>query len=258
LNRDPLIQVHEYSPGTWILRQNMCVHYEAPFLYLLVGDQRAFLQDTGATSDVDRFPLRTTVDQLISKWPSSYGRKSFELVVTHSHGHGDHTAADPQFSDRPDTTLVPAGVSSVREFFGIESWPDDIVTFDLGGRELDIIPLPGHISDHIAVFDRQTGILLTGDTLYPGNLYIQNWQHFKESIRRLVDFAQTRTISHVLGTHIEMTNRAGIAFDFQSTYHPEEHELQLSVDHLSELDRALASMGEDPVLEVHDDFVIVP
>ena len=32
-----------------ILRQNMSVHYEAPFLYLLLGNDQAVLVDSGAT-----------------------------------------------------------------------------------------------------------------------------------------------------------------------------------------------------------------
>jgi hydroxyacylglutathione hydrolase len=43
-------------------------------------------------------------------------------------------------------------------------------------------------SDHIAIFDERTGILLTGDTVYPGNLYIRNWETYKASIRRLASF----------------------------------------------------------------------
>jgi hydroxyacylglutathione hydrolase len=35
-DRDPEIQVHHYDEHTVILRQNMSVHYEAPFLYLLL------------------------------------------------------------------------------------------------------------------------------------------------------------------------------------------------------------------------------
>ena len=258
LNQDPLIQIHQYGPDTFILRQNMCVHFEAPFLYLLFGDEKVFLQDTGATSAADRFPLRTTVDRLIAKWLLDHGRASIELIVTHSHGHGDHVAADGQFADRPDTTIVPLGTAAVSDFFGITTWPEEIVHFDLAGRMLDIIPLPGHIADHIAVFDHQTGILLTGDTLYSGNLYVQDWASYKASIKRLVDYSRIHRISHVLGTHIEMTNCAGVAYDFQSTYHPGEHELQLSVEHLYELHRALTTMGDDPTQQIHDDFVIVP
>ncbi|MGW0772629.1 hypothetical protein ACWD01_03015 [Streptomyces sp. NPDC002835] len=37
----PAIQVHSYSEHTLILRQNKSVHFEAPFLFLLFGNDRA-------------------------------------------------------------------------------------------------------------------------------------------------------------------------------------------------------------------------
>ena len=47
----PPIQVHAADPHTFILRQSKSVHYEAPFLYLFCGNERALLLDTGATSN---------------------------------------------------------------------------------------------------------------------------------------------------------------------------------------------------------------
>jgi hypothetical protein len=57
-NTDPDIQVHAYDEHTYILRQNMAVHYEAPFMFLLLGRSAALLPDTGATADPRFFPLR--------------------------------------------------------------------------------------------------------------------------------------------------------------------------------------------------------
>ena len=44
-DRDPLIQVHAYDDRTVVLRQSMAVHFEAPFLFLLFGAERALLLD---------------------------------------------------------------------------------------------------------------------------------------------------------------------------------------------------------------------
>ena len=64
-NTDPDIQVHACDEHTYILRQNMAVHYEAPFMFLLFGASRALLLDTGATANPQFFPLRRTVDSII-------------------------------------------------------------------------------------------------------------------------------------------------------------------------------------------------
>ena len=63
--------------------------------------------------------------------------------------------------------MVGLSSTAVASFFGISAWPTEIVEYDLGGRIIDVIPIPGHQSAHIALYDRQTGLLLTGDTLYP-------------------------------------------------------------------------------------------
>jgi glyoxylase-like metal-dependent hydrolase (beta-lactamase superfamily II) len=108
-NTDPDIQVHAYDEHTYILRQNMAVSYEAPFMFLLFGRSRALLLDTGATADARYFPLRRTVDSIIARWSDTHARSdNYGLLVLHTHSHTDHTAADEQFLDRPNTVLVGA------------------------------------------------------------------------------------------------------------------------------------------------------
>ena len=89
---DPKIQVHRYDAHTFILRQSKTVSFEAPFLFLLFGNERALLLDTGATADPELFPLRETVDALLAQWLDQHPRPGYELVVAHTHGHGDHVA----------------------------------------------------------------------------------------------------------------------------------------------------------------------
>src|SRR5580698_754517 len=71
---EPRIQVHRYDEHTAILRQSKSVNYEAPFLFLLFGNERALLLDTGATADPQKFPLRETVDVLIAAWLAKHPR----------------------------------------------------------------------------------------------------------------------------------------------------------------------------------------
>src|SRR5580693_2590664 len=108
-NTDPDIQVHACDEHTYILRQNKAVHYEAPFLFLLFGSSRAVLLDTGATASPEFFPLRRTVDAIIEYWLAVHPRSDdYQLLVLHTHSHGDHTAADGQFAGRPDTEVIGA------------------------------------------------------------------------------------------------------------------------------------------------------
>jgi hypothetical protein len=154
--------------------------------------------------------------------------------------------------------VVGTSVNSVQTFFGITNWPTQIVSYDLGGRIVDVIPIPGHETAHIAFYDRNTKLLLTGDTLYPGRLYISDFPTYLQSIERLVDFTSVNEVSYVLGTHIEMSAVPGEQFPIGSTFHPNEHVLQLSRDHLLELLDGLLGMQGAPHIETHDDFVIWP
>src|SRR5579862_7594333 len=43
-NPQPPLQVHQYNARTFILRENLCTTFEAPFMYLLVGSTKALLR----------------------------------------------------------------------------------------------------------------------------------------------------------------------------------------------------------------------
>jgi len=235
-------QIHEYNPDFVILRESGCVHAEKPFLYMLFGRDRVILFDTGAGSNTDPTTGRVPnvvgiVNLVINQWLARNHRQSIDLVVTHLHSHFDHIWGDSQFAGRANTSFVPPGsVPALQAFFGIRHWPRDIVAFDLGQRVVDIIPIPGHDETHIAAYDRQTGVLLTGDTLYPGRIYINvpDPDVFADSVERLVDFTSTRLVTHVLGTHIE---QRGSYLDYPIGTHfaPDETPLQLGRAHLLEL-----------------------
>jgi len=188
--RDPKIQVHHYDEHTVILRQSKSVHYEAPFLYLLFGNDKALLLDTGATVDPAQFPLRETVDRLLADWLGQHPREHYELIVAHTHGHADHVAGDGQFADRPDTTVVGREVDAVQAFFGFVSWPDQIVALDLGGRVLEVTGSPGHHRAAITIYDPWSGFLLTGDTVLPARLYVEDHALFRASVDRMTEIAR--------------------------------------------------------------------
>jgi hydroxyacylglutathione hydrolase len=254
---EPVIQVHRYDEHTVILRQSKSVHYEAPFLFLLFGNERALLLDTGATADPGRFPLRETVDGLVTGWLDQYPRKGYELVVAHTHGHGDHVAADGQFAGRAGTTVVPKDVDAVRSFFGFgDGWPERTVAFDLGGRVLEVLGSPGHQEAAITVYDPWTGLLLTGDTVYPGRLYVSDSDAFRATMDRLVEFAATRPVTHVLGCHIEMTGRPGRDFPLGAVYQPGEPALQMTPAQLAAVRDAAVKVTGQRGVRRFGDFII--
>src|SRR5262245_2757454 len=220
-NPQPPIQVHQYNPQTFILRESLCATYEAPFIYLLIGKTKALLIDTGAVPDAKTMPLAQTVR---SSLPN--GGSRLPLLVVHTHGHLDQRSGDDQFRTLPDVEVVPTDLDSVKSRFGIADWPNGIGQIDLGDRVIDVIPTPGHYSSHVAYYDRQTGLFFSGDFLLPGRLLIEDTDADLASARRVAEFVEQHPITYVLGAHIEL-DESGKTF-WGSRYHPNERKLQLT------------------------------
>ena len=101
-------------------------------------------------------------------------------------------------------------------------------------------------------------LLLTGDTFYPGRLYVNDWGAFKKSIARLHDFAIHRQVEYILGNHIEMSMSAEVDYPTGSTYHPEEQRLPLTVEELGELNASLKTTTDQPERMVFRKFIVSP
>jgi hydroxyacylglutathione hydrolase len=252
--RKPKFQIDRYNDDFYILRESGCSNTEKPFLFLLFGRQKAFLLDTGA----GQTEIAGVVQGLIGDWLKHRSRESIDLVVAHTHAHLDHIAGDAQLKMLPHTIVIEPNRTAVQGFFGIRNWPADIVTFDLGDRVLDVIPIPGHEPSSIAIYDRQTGVLFTGDTLYPGRLYVRNEAAFFASIQRLVDFTQGKIVAHILGNHIEQRRTPFLDYAADTLYQPDEHALELGRAHLIELNEALKTMYGRVARMAMRDFTVYP
>jgi glyoxylase-like metal-dependent hydrolase (beta-lactamase superfamily II) len=255
-------QVHEYNEDFYILRESGCINAEKPFLYLMFGDKKALLEDTGVASAADKsvIPTAPVVMDLMDKWAKRKHHAPVSLVVIHSHSHGDHTAADGQFQQMPGVEFIAATPAEIQKAAGIATWPTGLGQIDLGNRIVDVIPIPGHDVASIALYDRPTGNLMTGDSLYPGRLYVPEAQipTYAASAQRLVDFVRLHPIAHVLGTHIEEGSQPYFDYPQGTTYQPKEHVLELSRAHVFELAEAFRKMDGKPIRMVYPDFAVIP
>ena len=234
----PPLQVHQYEPQTYILRQNLCLSPEGNFLFLLIGDQKALLIDTGAIADAAKMPVAKTVLGLLPQ----RGDAKLPLLVVHTHSHTDHRDGDVQFAGLPGVQVAPFDVDGVKKFFNLPAWPEGQAQIDLGGRTVDVIPSPGHNRAHVVYYDERTGLLLTGDFFLPGRLLVEDKMADLASAARVIDFVKTRPVTWVLGTHIEV-NQNWQLYDLGASYHPDEHVLQLTKDDLLTLPATLAAFN---------------
>jgi len=233
-NPQPPLQVHRYNAQTLILRESLCATYEGPFLYLLLGSQRALLIDTGAVSDAREMPLAQTVRALLPQ-------PGFPLTVVHTHGHLDHRSGDAQFGGDSRTQVVGTTLEEVTRHFHFGDWPNGTAQIELGERIVDVLPTPGHYPSELSYYDRQTGLFFSGDFLLPGRLLIADKSADLASARRVVRFVSDQPVTHVLGGHIEL-DKAGNTF-LGDHYHPDERPLQLSKDQLLQLPAIVESFN---------------
>lgn len=254
-NTDVRIQVHRYNEHTYILRQNPAVHWEAPFMYLLMGDKRAVLLDTGATAEADYFPLRNVVDQVLTRWQQANKLEDLELIVMPMGAAASQTAGQEQFSDRINTQIIAADDAARKVVLGA-NWPAT-GTLDLGGRVLEVIATPGIDAQALTVHDPWAKILFTGNTFYPGRLVIRDFMAYLDSMQRLVDLSRDNDIHQIWGGRIEMTAEPGLDFMLRSNYRPNERQLQLSTDALTDALNIVRLINGDKGIHIHDDFIVM-
>lgn len=253
---EPAFHVQNVDRNTIAIRQSLRTTFEAPFLYLLFGEDRALLIDTG----VEGSDLRTEIDRHISAWAAAHNRAEPELIVMHTHSHRDHRGGDSALANRPNTVIVGLEVDEIQDFFGIEDWPSSIGSIDLGNRVLEIVPTPGHTDDHVVIFDQTIKALFTGDMIYPGRLYFQceKARVYEASINRLADFTDDNEVRWLLGAHIEMKADPGQTFRQQNTSRRGEHLLEMPTSTIEEIKGALTAQGGKYVVDTFDDFVLFP
>ncbi|MEC9192671.1 MAG: MBL fold metallo-hydrolase [Pseudomonadota bacterium] len=249
-NTDVRIQVHRYNEHTYILRQNPAIHWEAPFMYLLMGNERAVLLDTGATEEEELFPLRETVDKVLRRWSSAQNVEMPELLVLPLGSDQSQTAALAQFANKPYATVIAPGSGERASLVTQQQ-------LDLGGRVLSVIPTPGLDASSITLYDPWGDLLLTGNAFYPGRLVIRDFQAYRNSLSSLVQFMYEESVSYVFGGRIEMTNRPGLDHRLRSNYRPGEHSLQLEPQLLETALQAVNLINGETDIRILDDFILM-
>ncbi len=184
-SNDSWFEVYRLAPAVFAIYEPH--QSEETISYLILGKNRALLFDTGMGIG----DLRRVVA----------GLTSLPVVVLNSHTHNDHVGDNWQFSTiyGVDTAFTRRNALGSRAAAQAEIAPGEIcgalppgfdphayVTrpwhittlvhdgerIDLGGRTLEVIATPGHTPDALSLFDRAHGLLFTGDTYYPGPIWL--------------------------------------------------------------------------------------
>src|SRR5262249_11145259 len=154
---------------------------------LIVGTKQALLFDTGLGIG----DMRGAVRRLTAR----------PVVVLNSHTHNDHVGGNWQFQFvyGRDTDFTRKNARGSRQDaqqeiargevcgdlpkkfsakgYATKPWKisrfiGDGFRINLGGRTVEVIATPGHTPDAVCLVDRAGGLLFTGDTYYPGTIWL--------------------------------------------------------------------------------------
>ena len=197
-------EVYEVDSDVWAIYEPF--QWQEVISYLIIGANTALLFDSGnGIGDI-----KAIVDQLTDK----------PIQVLNSHSHFDHIGGNYQFENvlSPSTKFsianskgdesqsvkmeasadalckdLPAGVTEDNhhiEPYSITAQVSDGDIIDLGDRKLEVLFIPGHTDDSVALLDRDAGLLWTGDSFYEGPIWLffpeTDLAAYEQSLARLV------------------------------------------------------------------------
>ncbi len=145
--------------------------------FLLCGTERAALVDTG----MNRPDARAIAESLTD----------LPLILINTHADPDHISGNGAFES---FYMSPAEEENYRAHHGtgtlIPVREGDVI--DLGGRPLRVIDLPGHTPGSIAILDAAKRILISGDSIQDGRIFMfgtrRDLGRYIESLERLADY----------------------------------------------------------------------
>lgn len=222
---DDWFQVYESGEDVYSIVEPF--HAQGTISHLILGRDRALLFDTG----MGLLPLRPVVERITD----------LPVVVINSHTHYDHVGGNAEFDtvlavDTEYTRANMAGFSTDRLAgdFGTDAfchgpprhadvstmhtrpwqataWISDGSVIDLGGRTLEVLHVPGHTPDAVALLDERHRMLFTGDTFYDDEIWLvvpeTDLDTYETSLRRLV--ARETEVDYLLGAHTSARVPAG-------------------------------------------------
>ena len=200
---DPWFQVYRVSAGVFAIYEPY--QFQEVISYLIVGSEQAIVFDTGmgigrlrsVVSELTSLPLRVINSHTHSDHVG--GNADFETVLgmdteftRHSAEGLPHEAVQGEVAPEALCRPLPEGVTaqSYRSRpFKISGLLEDGDVLELGGRSLEVLSVPGHTPDAIALLDRAAGLLWTGDTFYEGPIWLlapeTDFEAYVASVERL-------------------------------------------------------------------------
>lgn len=149
------VTVSKLKDQTWVFET-----WDYTTMYLLEGNDRAVLIDAGTRC--------TDLDKIVERITS----KPYDVIITHA--HPDHAGCIGYFDEvwmhRNDSVLIK---ERTKNYTGKVRYMGDGQVFDLGGRKLEVMLMPGHTPGSVVLLDRAQGDCYSGDAFGSGEVWLQ-------------------------------------------------------------------------------------
>ncbi|MCR4739333.1 MAG: MBL fold metallo-hydrolase [Lachnospiraceae bacterium] len=144
---------------------------------LLCGSEKAALIDTGMNT-----PSAREMAQSLTDLP---------LILINTHADRDHISGNSAFEEY---YMSPAEEGNLRKNGAkgtiLPVKEGDVI--DLGDRPLRIIDIPGHTPGSIAILDEKNRVLISGDSIQDGNIFMfgifRDLDRYIESLKHLSEY----------------------------------------------------------------------
>ena len=146
------VQIFPINEATWRIQEDMVR------CFLLAGTKEALLIDSGF-----HVPHMKEIAESLTSLP---------VKLLNTHADRDHVGSNNAFG------TFYMSMAEASNYYHGENRQGTIIPIehgdklDLGNRELDIIGLPGHTPGSIAVLDVKHRVLISGDPIQDGNIYM--------------------------------------------------------------------------------------
>ena len=146
------MEIIKINENTWRIEE------EGVRFFLLAGENKALLIDSGMQVQNAKVIAESLVELPI------------ELLNTH--GDRDHVGSNDEFDSFYMNPAEASNYYNTNKKTGTIIPVSDGDIIDLGDRELEIITLPGHTPGSIAVLDKNNKVLISGDPIQDGNIFM--------------------------------------------------------------------------------------
>lgn len=212
ITQNSWFKIYRVGEGVYAIAEPF--NYQEVISYLIIGSERNILFDTGMgmgrISEVvrDLSPLPVIVINSHTHYDHMGGNHEFDSVYAVDTTYTEHFSIEGWTHDQVRQEVAQEAFCSTQlptldtATYSIRPYKDKIKKFikdgdkiDLGNRTIEVLQVPGHTADCVALLDRSAGYLWTGDMYYEATIWLffegTDLNAYEKSIDRFASLAPT-------------------------------------------------------------------